>query len=332
MSTETLQQQFEQALQQLCRSQTVLVTTHVHPDGDGIGSALALLHYLEAQGKQVRILLPSPVPEVLRFLPAAERIEQYRAPEPLPSVDTIVVVDTSEPHRLGALAEPVLASHATKVVFDHHLAPKPFADIYVVEPASSATGELLWRFLRCAGGPYRQREIAQALYAAIVTDTGSFAFSRVTAELHRTVAELLELGVNPEQMHEQLFSSWSLARMRLLGEALETLELYHDGRVALMVVPRELFLRLGARSEDIEGFAQYTLSVRGVQLGILAVELPDEPGVKLSFRSRGAVAVHELAAEFGGGGHEHAAGARVRTGSLLEVCHRVVERARAYLR
>ncbi|MCS7176863.1 MAG: DHH family phosphoesterase [Candidatus Kapabacteria bacterium] len=326
---------FAAARQLLCQSRSIVLTTHIHPDGDGIGSALALWHYLRQQGKDVRIILHSSVPAPLRFLPGAEEIEQWKVAEHkaiVGTADVIVVVDTSELSRLGALAQSVANSPARKVVIDHHLSPQPFADVYVIDPTACATGELVWRFLRFLGGPYRQREIGIALYTAIMTDTGSFAYSNTSAAAHRTVAELVELGVDIPTVHDHVFHSWSLARMRLLGEVLAGMELYHGGRVCLLVVPREAFLRTGAVEEDIEGFAQYTLSVEGVQIGLLVVELPMEGGIKVSFRSRAGISVHELAAEFGGGGHEHAAGARISNGELPEVCQRLVERAAAYLR
>ncbi len=318
----------------LCQSRSVVLTTHVHPDGDGIGSALALWHYLRAQGKEPRVVLHSPVPAPLRFLPGAEYIASYRAEEHealIATADLVVVVDTSEERRLGAVGNALAQSSARRLVVDHHLVPQIRADVFVVDPKACATGELVWQLLSFMGGPYRRREIALALYTAIMTDTGSFAYSNMSAEVHRLVAELVELGVDIPAVHEHVFHSWSLQRMRLLGEALATMELYHGGQICLMVIPREAFIRTGAAEEDIEGFAQYTLSVQGVRIGLLVVELPVEGGIKVSFRSRAGVSVHELAAEFGGGGHEHAAGARLQGVELRELCHRLVTQAAAYL-
>lgn len=335
MQQSDLRTAFQQAQQLLCQSHSVVLTSHIHPDGDGVGSALALWHYLRAQGKAPVVFLHSPVPVPLQFLPGADAIRRYAAERDaadIATADAIVVLDTGELHRLGAVAEAVRRSRAAKLVIDHHLLPQPFADVTVVDPTACATGELLWRLLRFLGGPYRQPEIALALYTAIMTDTGSFAYGGVTPDVHRTVAELLELGVDAAAVHEHVFQSWSLPRMRLLGEVLSDMELYHDGRLCLLVIPREAFLRTGALEEDIEGFAQYTLSVRGVQIGLLVVELPVEGGIKVSFRSRSGISVHEFAAEFGGGGHPNAAGARIPDGELREVCTRLVERARAYLR
>ncbi|GBD07009.1 Bifunctional oligoribonuclease and PAP phosphatase NrnA [bacterium HR21] len=335
MQHSDLRTAFQQAQQVLCQSHSVVLTSHIHPDGDSVGSVLALWHYLRAQGKAPVVVFHSPVPAPLRFLPGVEVIRRYAAERDaadIAAADAIVVLDTSELHRLGALAEAVARSPAAKLVIDHHLQPQPFADITIVDPAACATGELLWRFLRFLGGPYRTPEIALALYTAIMTDTGSFAYSSVGPDVHRTVAELVELGVDVAAVHEHVFQSWSIARMRLLGEVLAAMELYHEGRLCLLVIPREAFLRTGALEEDIEGFAQYTLSVRGVQIGLLVVELPIEGGIKISFRSRSGITVHEFAAEFGGGGHPNAAGARIPEGDLQDICHRLVERARAYLR
>lgn len=335
MEQRDLTSAFLQAQELLCRSQSVVITTHVHPDGDGIGSALALQHYLRSLGKGAVCFLHSPVPGPLRFLPGAEDIMSYRSEEhawQVAAADVIVVVDTGELRRLGRVAESVEYAAAPKVIIDHHLEPQPFADVYVVDAHASATGEVVWKLLQFMGGPYRTPEIALCLYTAIATDTGSFSYSNTSAHVHRIAAELVELGVEVPWVHEQLFQSWSLSRMHLLGEVLANMELYHGGRVCLLVVPRESFLRTGALEEDIEGFAHYTLSVRGVQIGLLVVELPLERGIKISFRSRQGIPVHRFAAEFGGGGHEYAAGAHLPEGNVQEVCHRLLERAVVYLR
>ncbi len=319
----------------LCRSHRVIITTHIHPDGDGIGSALALQHYLGSLGKEVRCLLHSPVPATLLFLPGADTILRYQPDchaAVLAEADAVVIVDTSELRRLGAVAEVVEQAAASKLVIDHHLSPQPFADVYVVDPRASATGELVWQLLQRMGGAYRTPEIALCLYTAIVTDTGSFAYSNTSAQTHRTIAELVDIGVDIPWVHEQLFQSWSLARMHLLGEVLATMELHDDGRIGVLVVPQEAFHRTGATEEDVEGLAQYTLSVRGVSVGLLIVELPQGGDIKISFRSRMGIPVHDLAAEFGGGGHEYAAGARLPPGDLRQVCHRLIERTAAYLR
>lgn len=319
----------------LCRSQRVVITTHIHPDGDGIGSALALQHYLRLLGKEASCLLHSSVPTTLLFLPGAEEILCYR-PEHhgavLAAADVVVIVDTSELRRLGTVAEGIERTGAVKLVIDHHLAPQPFADVYVVDPHASATGELVWQLLQRMGGQYRTPEIALCLYTAIMTDTGSFAYSNTSAHTHRTIAELVDIGVDIPWVHEQLFHSWSLARMHLLGQVLATMELHAGGRISLLVVPQEAFHQTGAQEEDVEGLAHYTLSVRGVSIGLLVVELPQEGGIKISFRSRKGIPVHGLAAEFGGGGHEYAAGARLPAGDMRQLCRYLVERTAAYLR
>ncbi|MCS6966761.1 MAG: DHH family phosphoesterase, partial [Candidatus Kapabacteria bacterium] len=214
------QDAFDRARRLLCQSRSIVITTHLHPDGDGIGSALALWHYLQAQGKETLIVLHSPVPVPLQFLPGAGAIQRYSEgehAERITAADGIILVDTGELQRLGVLSRPVAEAPAWKLVIDHHLEPQPFADLYIVDHRACATGEIVWRFLKWMGGPYQRQEIALALYTAVMTDTGGFAHSQVSADVHRMVAELVELGVDIPYVHERVFQSWSLARMRLLG-------------------------------------------------------------------------------------------------------------------
>ena len=322
-----------EALLPLFQRQTAFVlTTHAHPDGDGLGSEIALAEWLLSQGRRVRIINHSPTPEVYLFLDPLRRIERFdpkRHADTIRDAGVIVVLDTNHPDRLQTMQDSVVASRATKICIDHHLDPAPFAAHYLLDDDATSTGEILYRLLLRAGGPTFSPVVAGPLYCAIMTDTGSFRYPRVDPEIHRIVAHLLECGADPVGIYHQVYEQWTAGRIQLLGAMLEGLQTAHDDRLVHVTITRDMLLRTGTREEDTDSFTVYPMSVRGTQAGILFLELND--GLKISFRSRGDIAINELAKEFGGNGHKNAAGARLHDVSLEEARNRVVAAAAKYL-
>lgn len=322
----------EALLPVLLNHRAFVLTTHVNPDGDGLGSEVALAEWLLAQGRQVRIINCSTTPEVYRFLDPLQRIERFdpslHGPV-LHAADVIVVLDTNHPDRLRDMQDSVTASPAIKVCIDHHLDPAPFATHYLLDDDATSTGEILYHLLLRLGGTAFSAVVAQALYCAIMTDTGSFRYPRVDPDVHRLVAHLLERGADPVAIYHQVYEQWTPGRLQLLGAMLEGLRMAHSGRLAYVTITREMLQRTGTREEDTDNFTVYPMSVRGAQAGILFLELSD--GVKVSFRSRGTIAINELAKEFGGNGHRNAAGARLQAGNLQDMLESVVTAAEKYL-
>jgi bifunctional oligoribonuclease and PAP phosphatase NrnA len=314
------------------RHTVFLLTTHVNPDGDGLGSELALASFLIGQGKQVRIVNHSATPDVYLFLDPLRQIERFDEaihPAVIRGADVIVVLDTNHPDRLRSLQEHVLASRATKICIDHHLDPAPFAAHYLLDDDATSTGEIVYRLLVRLGGPSLSPVIAGSLYCAIMTDTGSFRYPRVDPEIHRIAAHLLECGADPVDIYHQVHQQWAPGRFQLLGMMLEGLETAYDGRLVYVTITREMLRRTGTREEDTDNFTVYPMSVRGAQAGFLFLELDD--GLKISFRSRGDIAINELAKEFGGNGHRNAAGTRLHGSGLQETIARVVKATARYL-
>ncbi len=322
----------ESVIPVLREKHTFVLTTHVNPDGDGIGSAIALADWLSSQGKIVHMLNHSATPEMYLFLDPEGQVKKYehsRDATLVAGAEVIVVLDTNDPERLRSMKLPVLESAATKLCIDHHLDPVPFAHHYLIDDDATSTGEIVYRVLRAVGGERLSPRMATALYCAIMTDTGSFRYPRTDPEIHRIVAHLIECGADPIAIYEHVYEQWSPGRILLLGETLAGLETLHANRLAHVTITQAMLKRTGTTEEDTDNFTTYPMSVEGVVIGILFLELKD--GLKISFRSKGNIPVNELARQFGGNGHKNAAGARIRGRSLDAVKQEVLRAAAMFL-
>jgi phosphoesterase RecJ-like protein len=311
--------------------QRICLTTHVNPDGDGLGSEAGLAHLLIGRGLDVAVTNPSPTPDRYQFLfrdlPKVDRTAE--AVKELRRADLIVVLDISDVGRLGMLGSTVMERGVPVACVDHHvsqgrLPPGP----RYVDPAASATGELVYE-LACASGWPLDLPAARALYVAILTDTGAFRFSNTRPKVLRTAAALLETGLDPEQIYLDVYASAPVGRARLLAEALQTLVVEEEVGLAWVTVPPGALERFGATSDDLDGIVEYPRSIAGVRMALLFREIA-AGRVKVSLRSVGDVDVAAFAKPFGGGGHTKASGLSLE-GSLADVQTRVLEAAREYL-
>lgn len=307
------------------------LTTHVNPDGDGLGSEVAMVHILRALGATVHITNPTPTPRRFEFLfatiPDADRCQQ--AVKELRRADTIIVLDIADLGRLGALADTVRERGVPVVCIDHHVSPGTLPPgPRFVDPTAAATGELIFLLAHELGWPI-PAAAAHALYVALVTDTGGFRFSNTRPRTLRTAADLLELGVNPEQVYLDVYAGAPAGRPRLLAEVLQTLVIEEDRGLAWVTVPPGALERHGVDSDDLDGVVEHARSVRGVRLALLFREMSGQR-VKVSFRSVGTVDVAELARRFGGGGHSRASGVAI-AGTLAVVQATVLAAAREFL-
>lgn len=310
----------------------IVLTTHINPDGDGLGSELALALYLSELGKEAVILNHSGTPDFYQFLDSRNLIRQFNAQSHagiIRDADLVFVVDTNHPDRIAGLKDHVLASHAKKIVIDHHLDPDPFGDLLLIDDSSAATGEIVFRLLEHLGATRMSPAAATALYVAIMTDTGSFRYPKTDGDLHRIIATLLDCGADPVQTYERIYEQAPVNRIILLGKALSTLETHHDGRVSVLTITRDLFRETETSEPDVERFVPFAMGIKGVQIALLFTELEDH--IKISFRSRGDIWINKLAQEFGGNGHKNAAGARVNNRTLKDLKKSVVDRSHSYL-
>jgi phosphoesterase RecJ-like protein len=324
---------FEKCKSIFQQEHSFVLTTHVNPDGDGLGSEVALAAYLRSLGKETVIINQSETPSNYLFLHSIHPVEHFsreRHANVIANADVIIVADTNSPLRFTAMKDLVLQSKAQKICIDHHLDQAEFANLYLIDESSPATGEIVYRLLSHLDPHVITRQIADALYVAIMTDTGSFRFPKTDIETHGIIAELLARGVDPSALYQKVFEEGSINKLKLLGKALESLKTAAAGKVAYMVLSRSAFAETGTVEADTDTMINQTMSIGGVVIGLLFVELED--GVKVSFRSKGNVAANELAKEFGGNGHKNAAGARQSSVKLNDFVEKVVERAAVYAR
>lgn len=325
---------FEQFQTFVREAKSVVLSTHVNPDGDALGSQLALADLLRARGAAARIVNHDFVPAPYRFLdPGDSLIEQYtpaKHDDLIRTASHILVVDTNHTSRLGNVEASVNASGSSKIIVDHHPYPGVFASLAVVDTDATSTGEIVYKILKHLGAIPVSAPVANALYTAIMTDTGSFRFPKTDAEVHRIIADLIEAGADPVGTYQHVYESGPAHRLQLLGEVLAGLRLAHDNRVCALSVTREMFRRTGTTEIDTDAFVPMTLTVAGVQMGLMFTELDD--CIKINVRSKGDVAANELAREFGGGGHRNAAGARVAGATIGDVRDRVIECSKNYLK
>ncbi len=324
----------EDVLPLLLEKKRFVITTHVRPDGDAIGSQLALGQFLRKLGKQVAMINNDAPPDNLAWLPGADAIEIFNSSvahhEHIGEADVIVVVDTNALNRVGKkLARPVKNSGALKVLIDHHTEPETWFDHTYICDTASSTGELIYELITAHDADLIDPSMAQALYAAILTDTGSFRYSSVTPAVHRIVADLLERGsVEPAAVYAALYEMRSPQWVRLLSQVLDTLTLRFDGVLSYLIIARRVLEDTGGTTEDTEGFVSYGLAIEGVRVALIFTETLR--GTKVSFRSKGDLHVHEWARAFGGGGHRNASGAFIRR-PLEAVIDAVMASAPRYL-
>jgi phosphoesterase RecJ-like protein len=307
----------------------VALITHVNADGDGLGSEVALWHLLRGRGLQPVIANPTPTPERFDFLVPKEADGSGRAVKEIERADVIMVVDISDLGRLGDLGPTVRARGVPVICIDHHVSQGSLPDgPRLVAPEATATAELVFDLAGALDWELPV-ESARALYVGLLTDTGGFRFSNTTARALRVAGALLEHGLDPETIYEQVYASAPEGRIRLLAEVLRTLVVEREAGLAWVTVPPDALERHGATADDLEGIVEYPRSIAGVRLALLFRQIANGR-IKVSLRSMGAVNVAELAHRFGGGGHARAAGASFE-GTMADVQATVLAAAREVL-
>ena len=295
------------------------ITSHISPDGDSIGSQLALKRILERLGKEVTIANHDPVPKIYDFLSGRESIKQE-----LPKnrkFNVVFVLDSPELSRLGSTAEIIKKANII-INIDHHLGNEGFGKYNYVDTKASAVGEEIYELTKVMGFKI-DREIALCLYVGILTDTGSFRQSNTTSRSHEIVADLMKIGdLKPAQITHQVYETQLPSAIKLLSMTLDTLERSEDGQVAWMIITDKMFKITGTTKAETENFINYVRSVKGSKVAILFTELAKYE-VKVSFRSKSGADVNKIAKTFGGGGHLHASACTIK-GNLEEVKEKVL--------
>jgi phosphoesterase RecJ-like protein len=307
----------ERVLQQIRSRHRFVVTSHARPDGDGIGSALALGQILRTMGKDAQVVMYDGVPRIYQNLPFANLVVQANS---VPPNDAVILLecDTTRRTLLEGLENCFLIN------IDHHVSGRNFAAVNWIDSSVMATAELVYRLARLACVPV-DRDIATCLYTALMTDTGSFMFEGTNERTFTVARELVLAGADPAHCARQIYFGHSTAKVRLLGAALSNL--HREGPLAWISVSQEQMRAFDAREEDCEGLVNYALAIADVQVAIFFRELPDAR-FRVSLRSKGEVNVSTVAEHFGGGGHKCASGFSI-DGPLNVAVSQIVDRLRA---
>jgi phosphoesterase RecJ-like protein len=297
----------------------IVVCAHVRPDGDALGSCLALALSLQKLGHEVRVLNEDGMPSTLAFLPGAGLVERPNGPV---EGDVVIALDTATQPRLGTAVNAAVAGIPLMVNVDHHVSNTRYGQVHHIDDSSPATGQIVAEWIEACGMAITP-DVADNLYTAISTDTGSFQYSSTTPATYRWAARLVELGVDVGELNRKIYQSHPLRRVRLLGEMLKVLEITADGRCASWFLTGAMARSVGARPEDTENMIDHIRAIDGVVAAAFFEELSDGK-VRLSLRSKDPrFDASALCARFGGGGHRMASGARL-PGPLDEARHRVM--------
>ncbi|MEJ5305799.1 MAG: bifunctional oligoribonuclease/PAP phosphatase NrnA [Ignavibacteria bacterium] len=320
---------YNRIIEILKSNNSFVITTHVNPDGDAIGSELALAYFLQKLEKKIWIINHSPTPENFIFLDEENLIQKYDAKldDYILNADVLLAVDFNSLGRARSMMQVLEKSKAYKVIIDHHRNPQNFVNEIFYDIDEPATGNIIYKLIKTYNPDLIDKKTADALYAAIMTDTGSFRFERITPELHLIVADLISRGANPSYIYNKIYNEMSIEKLKLLGEAITNINLEADGKIAFMILDRQLIEKYVKTEEefDVDGFVNYCLSLKSVKVGLLFFELKN--GVKVSLRSKEKFPVNSLAEKFGGGGHLNAAGIRLDGMKLNEVLPKVIQQA-----
>ncbi len=303
---------YQEISNHLKQSKHLLIASHIHPDGDAIGSVLALGNALISLGKQVTLYNEHPVPPVYRFLPGSEKM--VSAIDSLSAYDTAVVLDCSKLERIGTLSEKI--GDMPVINIDHHLSNDNFGMFQIVEHGASSTVEIVYRLIKRMMGIKITPEVAYPIYTGVVTDTASFSFSNSTPNAFAICGEMVSVGVDPVEVARRIYITYSAERIKFMRMVLDTFALSENKKVSFLMATQEMIRNSGMHPDNVGRFVNYAKHIEGVKISALALEmehhlvnLPDNhTEFHVSLRSDGSIDVAEIAISFGGGGHHRAAG------------------------
>ncbi|WP_461534171.1 DHH family phosphoesterase [Sinomicrobium sp.] len=299
------------------RPQNVVVIPHKNPDGDAMGSSLAMYHYLKSLGHSVTVIAPNEYPDFLKWMPGDSEVIKFEtkkntAKRLIEEADLIFTLDFNSLNRVEEMKEDLEKSKATFVMIDHHEQPDNYATYVYSDPQIGSTCEMIYNFIDSMGHHNTiGREIASCLYTGIMTDTGSFRFPSTTSLTHRVIADLIDRGAQNAEIHSAVYDTNNLSRLHLLGTALKNLVLLQEYNTVYITLTRKELEQYGFKKGDTEGFVNYGLSLKGVRFAVIFIEDTLENFIKISLRSKGDFSVNDFARKhYNGGGHINAAGGR----------------------
>lgn len=295
----------------------IVIITHYNPDGDAIGSTLGLQHYLRAKGIEADAVVPNDFPKFLKWMPEAKKItiaeyKKKKASELFDEADVIFILDFNAAHRSGNLVSRwIEESDAVKILIDHHQQPDEFDFVYS-DTIIPATCQLVYHFIEAMGDKALvNQDVAECLYAGIMTDTGGFRFRSTSSTTHRIIADLIDKGADPAKISSAVLDTNTVSRLQLLSLVLGRIAVVKEGKVAILYITRKELQEYGFEKGDTEGFVNYGLSIMGTKVSAFFMEDLYDDFIKISFRSKDDVDVNQFARKyFNGGGHINAAGGK----------------------
>lgn len=308
---------YPKIISKIKESRKLAIMSHIMPDGDSIGSSLALYNALVRSGKDVRLIIDDDVPKVYRFLKNADRVKR---PGEYESFDAVIALDCGDKERLGRSG--LYLENNFVINIDHHISNNEFGNMNMVDTNAAATGEIIYNIIKILGIDM-DREISECLYTAIVTDTGQFQYSNTTSVTHQIAGDLINNGVNASLMFERIYQNVSKEKIVLMKTALSSLEFHHRDRISCISLTLEQMKKANAMEEDSDGLINLARDIECVEAAIFLKEL--ETGrVKVGLRSKKTVDVAAVAKKFGGGGHVRAAGCTL-SGTVAEVKGKILD-------
>lgn len=324
---QTYEQELQQVKQYLLEHDDYLIVSHVQPDGDAVSSTLAVGWLLSRLGKNFTMINEGVIPKRMKILWHAEELVNMSETQPQRTFSRVICVDCADFDRVGRTRQ-LFSEDAMIVNIDHHPTNNRYGTVNLVLPEAVATAEILFDLINLFEIEW-DAEAATAIYTGLLTDTGGFRYSNTSPKVMEIASKLLSYGVNGPELAESFLEEMTLPQMKVLVQALNTLEMTSDGKIAWVYVTPQQMLDSGAENEDLEGIVNYPRNIQGVEVGILFKSL-NSGAVKVSLRSAGKVDVAALAQAFGGGGHVRAAGCRIE-GELEAIIPQVIERVKQAL-
>jgi len=298
-------------------SRNIAILSHIMPDGDNIGSCLALYNSLIKMDKNPLVILDDDVPEIYKFLKNSDKIVK---PEKEYEFDLVIVLDCGDAERLGKSVKYLKNGNVINI--DHHINNTRFGHINLIDETAAATAEIVYKLIK-EFDIQLDIDICQCIYTGIVTDTGQFQYSNTSFITHEITADLIRNGVEPFKLYKVIYQNNSKEKIKLISKALSTLRFDYEDKIASMIITKESFDTIGAKDEDVDGIINFARDIKGVEVALLFREI-DNGKIKIGFRSKDYVNVNEVAEKFGGGGHKRAAGAII-DGDLDNIRNKIIE-------
>ena len=307
------EESIQQAHKLLKIHNNIVIITHISPDGDALGSALGLYWFLQEMEKEVTVVVPNPFPDFLKWLDGSDKIVIFTenkelAENTIKNAELLFFLDFNTMNRINGLKNIAIDAQGDKILIDHHPHPDIFCNVKISHPEVSSTSELIFRFI-CRLGLFEKMtlSVAECIYTGMMTDTGNFSFNSQSPEIYFIIQELLQLGINKDEIYRKVYNTSSVDRTRLMGYCLsKKMKIYREQKAAVMYLTLNELEQFNYQVGDSEGFVNIPLSIKDIDISIFVRQ--DKDKIKISFRSQGDFPVNKIAEDFKGGGHINAAG------------------------